>query len=290
MNIVKRLVVLLLLAGIAAVAAAADYGLKIIPLKHRTADDVIPVIRPLLKPDEAVSGFHSQLFLRASAESNRTVERVLAELDQPRRNLRVTIQQGLARDISRAGQELSGEVRAGDARIVVPGRRSSTGGVIIGGSGEDSARYRITRSTGSQRQETGQFLNVLEGMPAFIQVGESVPYVQRFLALAGNHITVVEGVQYQDVVTGFEVLPRLVGDRVELEIAPRLSFIGNRGTQVVNFQELRTTVSVRLGEWVDLGGATTSRDEVSNAIWSTASTQSGERRTIMLKVEAPQSP
>jgi len=289
-NLVNRLFVLLLFAGFAAVAAAADYGLKIIPLKHRTAEDVIPVVRPLLKPDEAVSGFHSQLFLRASAESNRTVERVLAELDQPRRNLRVTIQQGLARDISRAGQELSGEVRAGDARIVVPGRRSSTGGVTIGGSGEDSARYRITRSTGSQRQETGTFLNVLEGMPAFIQVGESVPYVQRFLALAGNHMTVVEGVQYQDVVTGFEVLPRLVGDRVELEIAPRLSFIGNRGTQVVNFQELRTTVSVRLGEWVDLGGATVSRDDVSSAIWSTASTQSGERRTIMLKVEAPQNP
>lgn len=41
-----------------------------------------------------------------------------------------------------------------------------------------------------------------------------------------------------------------------------------------------------LGEWVDLGGMTSRRDEVSHAIFETASThQSGERRTVRLKVE-----
>ena len=282
MNPVKRLFLLLLLLAGFATGALADYGLKIIPLQHRSAEEVIPVIRPLLAPDEAVSGVRYQLFLRASDRSTRAVEQVLAELDRPRRNLRVIIRQGAARDVSGAGQGVSGEVRSGGARIVIPGRQSSAGGAVIGG---DGARYQIYRSTGSQRQESEQFINVLEGMPAFIQVGESVPYVQRFVALAGRRLAVVEGVQFREVVTGFEVLARVAGDRVELEIAPRLSFIGDRGTQVVDFQELRTTVSVRPGEWVDLGGATVSRDEVSSAIWETAGSQSSERRTIMLKVD-----
>jgi len=64
-----------------------------------------------------------------------------------------------------------------------------------------------------------------------------------------------------------------------------LSFIGNRGVQDVHFQELRTTISAKLGEWVDLGGINTSRDGVSRAILETASTQSGERRVVRLRVE-----
>lgn len=58
-----------------------------------------------------------------------------------------------------------------------------------------------------------------------------------------------------------------------------------RGIQDVRFQELRTTVSVKLGEWVELGGVTSGRDEVSRAIFETASTQSGERSAVRLKVE-----
>lgn len=281
----KKFLAVLLPACLATAVQAADYALKIIPLQHRSAEELIPAIRPLLGPDEAVTGIRYQLFLRASDASQREVECLVQTLDQPRRNLRVTVRQGLAQDADSAGQGISGAMGSAGVRIVVRDQRPVRGGLVVGGSGEDSARYRVYRSAGSQRQETSQFLNVLEGMPAFIRVGESVPYVQRFLALAGRRITVVEGVQYQDVVTGFEVLPRVAGDRIELEIAPRLSFIGNQGTQVVNFQELRTTVSVSSGEWVDLGGATANRDEVSSAIWNAASTRSGERRTIMLKAE-----
>jgi len=126
---------------------------------------------------------------------------------------------------------------------------------------------------------------VLEGAPAFIRVGQSLPYVQRFLAFAGNRIVYGQDTQFLNVTTGFEVLPRLNGDRVELEIAPRLSFVGNRGVQDVNFQELRTTVSAKLGEWVDLGGINASRDEISRAILETASAQLGERGAVRLKVE-----
>lgn len=281
----KRLIVLLLFSMFATLALA-DYALKIIPLKHRSAEELIPVIRPMLAPGENVGGLNYQLFVRASDKGVRDIESLLAELDKPRRNLKIYLQQDVTRSGGSTGQGVSGEGRAGDVRIILPGKTAAgTDGLVIGGMQEDSLRYKITRSTGSSRDSSSQFINVLEGAPAFIHVGQSLPYVQRFLVFAGNRIIYGQDTQFLNVTTGFDVLPRLHGDRVELEIAPRLSFVGNQGIQDVRFQELRTTVSARLGEWVDLGGIASGRDEVSRAIFETASSQSGEQRTVKLKVE-----
>lgn len=247
----KRLIWFLMFSMLATVALA-DYPLKIIPLKHRSAEDLIPVIRPMLGPGENVGGMNYQLFVRASDKGLRDIEQLLAELDRARKNLKITLQQDIARSGESESQGLSGEVRLGDTRTLLPGKApSGSGGLVIGGRQDDSLRYKITRSTGSSQDNASQFINVLEGAPAFIRVGQSLPYVQRFLAFAGNRIVYGQDTQFLNVTTGFDVLPRLNGDRVELEIAPRLSFAGSRGIQDVRFQELSTTVSAKLGEWVE---------------------------------------
>lgn len=279
----KKLICILLLSMLAT-AVLADYPLKIIPLKHRSAEELIPVIRPMLESGENIGGMRYQLFVRASDKGVRDIELLLTELDRVQKNLKITLQQDVARSGVATSQGISGEMRAGDARVVVPSRRES-GGLVVGGTEEESLRYRITRSTGSSQDNSSQFINVLEGAPAFIRVGQSLPYVQRFLVFAGNRVIYGQGTQFLNVTTGFDVVTRLNGDRVELEVAPRLSFVGNGGVQEVRFQELRTTVSARLGEWVDLGGMTSGRDEISRAILETASTQSGEHRTVRLRVE-----
>ncbi len=281
-----KLIVILLLS-IMATVVLADYPLKIIPLKHRSAEELIPVIRPMLGAGENVGGMNYQLFVRASDKGLRDIELLLAELDKARKNLRITLQQDVARSGGATSQGISGEGRAGDVRVIASSRGDSggRGGLVIGGVEEGGLRYKITRSTGSSQDNNSQFISVLEGAPAFILVGQSLPYVQRFLVFAGNRVTYGQDTRFLNVTTGFDVLPRLNGDRVELEIAPRLSFVGIGGVQDVRFQELQTTVSAKLGEWVDLGGMTSGRDEVSRAIFETASTQSGERRTVRLKVE-----
>ena len=282
----KKVVVMLLFSMFANMAMA-DYPLTIVPLKHRSAEELIPVIRPMLGAGENVGGMQYQLFVRASDKGLRDIERLLAELDRARRNLKITLQQDVARGGDNTAQGISGEGRVGNVRVIVPSRVDSgnPGGLIIGGNEEENLRYKIVRSTGSSQDNNSSFISVLEGAPAFIRVGQSLPYVQRFLTFAGNRIVYGQGTQFLNVTTGFDVLPRLNGDRVELEISPRLSFVGNGGMQDVRFQELRTTVSARLGEWVELGGMNSGRDEVSRAIFETASGQSGEQRTVRLKVE-----
>ena len=43
--------------------------LQIIDLKNRPADEIIPVIRPMLKPNDAITGTGFQLFLRTDAKT-----------------------------------------------------------------------------------------------------------------------------------------------------------------------------------------------------------------------------
>ncbi|MHB8167372.1 MAG: hypothetical protein ACYDDT_11485, partial [Sulfuricella sp.] len=122
----KKLIGILFLSMLAT-AALADYPLRIIPLKHRSAEELIPVIRPMLGVGESVGGMQYQLFVRASDQGLRDIKLLLAELDRARRNLKITVQQGVARSGGSASQGVSGEGRAGDVRVIVPSRGESGG-------------------------------------------------------------------------------------------------------------------------------------------------------------------
>lgn len=280
---------ILVLLSAAPLIATAESELKLIQLKHRTAEDIVPILQPLLGRDGAVTGQGYQLIVRAPAPRLREIERVVQELDAPRRNLRITVQYAGAQADSGGGQGLAGESRVGDHGRIVVGERKpkDSGGLSVGRrDGDSSLRYQVERRSSTHREDTTQFVQVLDGQRAFIQVGQALPEVQTFLTIAGNYVTLTQGVQYRNVTTGFDVLPRLRGDAVLLEITPRLAFLTNQGTQIVNFQELNTTVQTRLGEWVQLGASVRAGDEVSRRILRTWRTGASEERTIRLKVEA----
>lgn len=77
--------------------------------------------------------------------------------------------------------------------------------------------------------------------------------VQR--AVVGGRVLeqVVERAQYSDVTTGFYVRPRVSGDRVTLEIGPQRDLLSRQSPGSVDVQSMATTVSGRLGEWMDVG-------------------------------------
>jgi type II secretory pathway component GspD/PulD (secretin) len=138
----------------------------------------------------------------------------------------------------------------------------------------------------SSNNSTTQFVTTLDGSPAFIRVGQSVPHVQQVLALTGKQqVVLAQGISFQNIVTGFDVTPWVQGENVRLDIAPRLSSLTNPTTGLANFQEYSTTVVVKPGDWVDIGGLSGSGQDVRRAILNSASNQTGEQRTILLKVE-----
>jgi len=265
---------------------AAEPELRVIPLKHRLADEVVPVVRPLLAPGESVSGVDSRLIVRATPQTFTQIERLLTEIDTARRNLRISVRHAGESERAQDNQGVSGDVRRGNTRIVVTNGTRSTGGVTVGRTGPDgNVQLRSERHVTTKRDTLTQNLMVLDGGRAFLRVGESIPQVQPFLVLVGNRLGMVAGIQYLDVTTGFEVEPHILGERIQLAVTPRLAFRSNQGTQTVNFQELSTVVTVKPGEWVDLGGAVEATNEINRQILSTRRSTDSEDSRFLIRVD-----
>ncbi len=281
-----RLTVTALLVALTALLVLADASAeeaRIIQLKHRPAGEIIPLIRPMLGPEDALSGMDYRLIVRTSDRNLKEIERLLAQLDVAQRQLRITVEQRVADDRDTATHSVEGEVPIGDkARIKLPEKSSDSRGLVVQ---KDNLRFRTGQRTTTGRNETIQTVMTLDGQRASIHIGQSVPHVKEILALGRRQVLIAQGIELQDVTTGFDVLPRVHGDRVRMEITPRLSTLRDPATGLADFQELTTTVEVRLGEWIDLGTILGHRNEIDRAILESAATESGERRTIRLKIE-----
>jgi len=116
-------------------------------------------------------------------------------------------------------------------------------------------------------------------------VRQSIAQSQPFLILAEPHVHVVASAVYRDVATGFEVVPRLLGSQVRLEVTSKLAFHNGDALQPVTFRELRTTVIVPLGPWIDLGTALGTNDAVTRAIVASGADHAQQRYTVTLKIE-----
>ena len=273
---------LVFMALLALTPASADEA-RVIPLKHRPAAEVMPLIRPLLGPDDVLSGTDFRLIIRASDRNLKEIERVLAQVDVARQRLRITVEQVSGNDRTTTSRSVTGSAGVGDkARIILPDRPAEQGGLVVQ---KDGLRYTANQRTTSAGNASTQTVLTLDGQRAFIRVGQSAPHVRKILALSRRQWVLLQDVELQDVMTGFEVLPQVHGDRVLLVITPRLSSLRDPATGLADFHELSATVETKLGEWLDLGEILGSRGEVERAILESASTTTDERRTVRLKIE-----
>ncbi len=261
-------------------ACATAYGarLHVIDLRNRPADEILPVIRPLLQPGGSISGQGFKLFVRTSRHNLTDIRQAVATLDVPQRMLRVSVRQ--ARGLN-GFDSMGGARRDAGMHTIGSGREPPQQGTRIAPAGS----YRIVRRTSQRLDYTTRFLTVLDGHRAFIQVGRSHPQVQPFAVLAAGQLDTGAGIEYRDVTTGFEILPRLHGDRVRIEVTPQFAFASNRGGQTVDFQLLRTTIDARIGQWVNLGGAVGTNSAITRTILGQTITTGSEKRRILIRID-----
>lgn len=260
---------------------------RIIQLQHRDAEDVLPALRPLLESGGGISGRQYRLFLRTSDKNFAEIQRVLREIDTPLRNLRITVRAAGERETTGSHQGVSADRRIGsNTRIVISPPHPAQGEPAVRRArAQGNVEYRTQRHTTLRTHNASQFVQVLDGQRAYLAVGVALPQVQSFLVLAQGRLTLAAGVSYRTVATGFEVLPRLHGNEVDLEITPRLAFLGDQGSQQVSFNELSTRVNVRLGEWVDLGGILSNASHVGRMILSAHTSESQEQSSFQVRVD-----
>lgn len=267
MNGPARIAVLALaLAGAAGTPAAES--VEIVPLHHRSAESLLPVLRPLVGADAAVTGLGDRLVVRANESDLATILRVVAELDRAPRRLMITVRQDVDGAVFDRREELAAAYRTAPD----------------GEAGGASAYALHTRSAATEHGE--QRVQALEGEPAFIAAGQSVPVAERNVYLGPGVPVVQDTVRYRDLSNGFYVVPQLAGDRVTLRISPHRERLDPSGSGRIERGGADTIVSGRLGEWLEIGGS--DADYRAGAGARAAHTRVHERtlHTIHVRVDA----
>lgn len=262
----KKLLILLA-SGLFAASLASANELEIINLKHRSAEELLPIIRPLLGKDEVASGMNYQLILRASPHNIEQIKRLLDGIDTMPRRLKITVMQDVDSDTAARLLEVSGRL----------GKN-----VTLGQAG-NGAKVISTRSLEDNRRT--QQLQVLEGTRARVASGQSVPVRQEVQSGWGTQV--VTTTQYRDVSSGFYVLPRVNGDNVTLEISSQNDMVApNQGNYpTTRIQNASSTVSGRLGEWIELGGTGQQGSVDTSTITTRSTSRQNEQRSVLIKVE-----
>ncbi|WP_166362972.1 secretin N-terminal domain-containing protein [Pseudomonas akapageensis] len=221
---------------------------EIIPLNHRTSEDLLPTAQSFLGDDGSVTTYGNQLIVKADDLRKITELRALVEqLDTAPKRLLISV------DTSDSNYQ---DQQANGTRII---------------------RHSTSNRTGGLQQ-----IQASEGSPALIQVGQSVPLTSTQADIYGD---LQSQTQYRNVTQGFYVTASVTGDTVHLDISTNNDRMSLENPDVVNVQSTDTKVSGRLGQWITLAGINQQSQADLNGQARQYSTQGRNDMTLRVKVD-----
>ena len=256
--------------------ARAELVIEVIPIGFRDVDELLPVLSPLVPSPGSIGGFQNQLVVRSTPQNIAEIRQVLASLDRAPVNLMVSVRQTVNEDVRRDLLAASGRLSSGDVSASVGAGAGATG------SGVD---LRIIGTRQGSDDRDVHSVRVLEGREAFISTGKSLPLGERRLIVGGGGVVVQDSVRYQEVNSGFYVRARLSGATVSVEVAPQRMKTSTTGGGAIDVQQASTVVSGRLGQWMEIGGVSTSSAGSGSGIAYSTASRSSSNRGIFLKVD-----
>ncbi|WP_288854996.1 secretin N-terminal domain-containing protein, partial [uncultured Pseudomonas sp.] len=186
----------LLTALVMTVSACAMAATEVVNLNNRTSADLLPVAQNFIGKDGTVSAYGNQLIVNAEPARIEGLRALLGQLDTPAKRLLITV------DTNENNQQNSGDSQT---RIISYGTASRDGGV--------------------------QQIQASEGVPALIQVGQSVPLTTTQQDSYGR---LQNQTQYRNVTQGFYVTASVTGETVHLAISTNRDRMSQERPDVVN--------------------------------------------------------
>ncbi|RUQ38711.1 secretin, partial [Micrococcus sp. HSID17228] len=214
---------------------------------NRTSADLLPVAQNFIGKDGSVSAYGNQLIVKADPGKIQDLRALLAQLDTPAKRLLITV------DTNENNQQNTGDSQT---RIISYGTASRDGGV--------------------------QQIHASDGVPALIQLGQSVPLTTTQQDSYGR---LQNQNQYRNVTQGFYVTVSVTGETVHLSITTSRDRMSQERPDVVNVQSTDTTVSGRLGEWIPLAGINRETQADKSSTTRSYSTQGRDDLTLRVKVD-----
>lgn len=243
----RRLAVLCSALLLAAAAARADV-LVALPLEHRSAEELIPLLAPALQGSGVgLSGQGDTLLVRGSPQQVHDVREALRVLDVPRRRLQVSV------------------------------RQAAAGSVLDGGG---AVQHYGTR----RADDVTQSVQMLDGGEATLAVGSEVPVGQVGAAVWPGGFALAAGEPaYRAATAGFRVRPRLSGDGVTIEVETFDRREGAAGDGRFAVAAATTTLAGHLGEWLPLALSAPTRSGPRGGL--DLSTRGSGERVLLIRVE-----
>ena len=253
-------------------AAGAGTDIKVIQLQNRPAEEIIPLIKPMVvNAGGAVTGTGYRLIIRAQDTDITQITGLVQQIDTPPKQLRITLRQ------NRYGRHtaVEGEISTRAGSDAPSGDSSS--------HADTTARVYSTRK--HDRDATTQRIEVMEGSWAAIDMTLQIPVVEQTVDVTGGRERVLNTIKYKDLSTGFAVRATISGDQAVIDIMPHKAAMDTQQGGTVKSQAAATTVRGKIGEWIDIGGAMSEIVKQEHGTISTTDRHTDDERHILLKVD-----
>lgn len=243
-------------------ASAQERHLRSYTLQHALAEQVVPVLAAQLSSGSSVTPYRQQLILNVTDTEYRNLQALLVQLDTAPRSLLISVRK-------------QSQQRDNDERFGVQGRIGEGDVQVQSGNGRQQrteTRVIVNQGNTQSTRDGSQQVRAVEGMEAFISAGNTVSmrsgnYGQRELV---------------PVQSGFYATARIVEGEVIVDIDQRDDRLQGRD---IATQNLQTQVRGRIGEWIPLGGLSTSQSGSDRAVTNYGSNTANSTSDLAIKVD-----
>ena len=260
---------------ILAASIAAGGQLAVIELKHRSSDEIIPILTPFLGPEDTLSGQGFQLFIDTTPQNLTRIQVMIARLDRIAKQLAITVVQGENALESLTALAISGEVSIGNpGDSGVGGRRESLG---------DSLSAAALSGQRTRHNNDIQRIPVQEGATATLYLGLSAPVAVDSLRHQGMRFHQIT--QYRQMLTAVQVTPHLSKNGVILDIEAQQERPLDDDSTAVQTHLIQTQVQGRLNEWIEIGEILAGQSQTGTGIVDGESKRQTIQNNVFVRVE-----
>jgi len=250
----------------------AALEVAVIKVQYRWVEDTLPVVRNLLSPQGRVTPDYrtNSLVVVDTPESIENIRAVLQQLDQAPAQVRIEVRFGEITDESEREGAVEGKISGENWEI------------SKGENPKDGVQVSLNEQNRKSDRHSGYTLLVQSGTPGYLRVGKDIPYGETWDDLCRKYGGCSGNMGYHRVETGMDINPRIVGDKVILEITPRISDVSATG--VIRFSSASTQITIPLGKWVTIGTADHTTNDALRAILARGDKHRESTQTISLRV------
>ena len=260
LSFLRPVMLVTLLLSVTPSAVAGDRLVtEILPIHYRTPQELLPLLAPLVESSGSLAATGDRLIVTTTQDNLRQIKDILGAIDRPPKDLLVSVHYGESHTMDGHAAEAAVQIGEREQRLST-GSRSTQEPIgeattVQSKPYEPRVAVQLWRTRTASDGRRDQHVRVIEGSPACISRGQLAPFGrQDVLFIHGAPMGIEAGTQYVNLSTGFCVVPHLRGDRVLLDIAPQSAHASLGDTGTVETKAIRTTVSLPLGQWVEIGG------------------------------------